>query len=864
MTTFVSTLKARVLCAARNARVRQIAGSTLLIVVLVLIAFAIHDLARDVSYVDVVKAVSRVTWHDLALALLFTAASFFALSFYDVSGLQFAGHRLPFGQVLLTSFCAYAVGNTAGFGPLSGGAVRYRFYTPLGLGPEEIAKVIGFITAGFGLGVAMTGALGAIFAAGVVTHEIPIPPTPMRLLGILILVLVFIPVVLALRHERSMRLWGLSVPLPSAGLLLQQLCIAFVEIVLSGAVLWVLLPPHSVDFVPFIAVYSIAIGLAVLSHIPAGLGVFETIIVTALIGKVPVDRVLAALVLFRIVYYALPLGLAAILIVSLETRRAAAGLAASSLVASVGRLVPSVVAALTFLTGSMLVLSGLTPTAPGYLGVLAAYIPLFLVEGAHFLSSILGMVLIVSSRGLLFRMDGAWWVATVAAGLALLFAPLKALAWTETLVLCLLLGTLLFSRSEFGRRSSLLHDSLSWRWSLAVATILIGCGAVMLFAYREIPYSSDLWWQFEFQAPAPRSLRAALGIALATMLFSIWTLTRPWSGPSIRPSPEEIARAVAIVEAQPNPDANLVRMGDKSLLFSDDGTAFIMFARQGRSWIALFDPVGPKEAWPGLVWTFVELARLHGGRAVFYEVGPTGLSLYADAGLTAFRLGEFARVNLPTFSLEGKKRAPLRTALRKGERLGLSVTVVPPDELDGVLDEVRDVSNAWLAHHKVREKGFSLGAAEPDYVGTQPVALVRQEGRVIAFATVLATQAGEQVSIDLMRVRPDAPNGTMDYLFLALMQRYQAEGVTWFGLGMAPLSGFPASAATSIWNRVGRAVYDHGERFYHFKGLRGFKDKFGPEWEPRYMVVAGGINPLIALADVTVLIGGGVRGVVSK
>ncbi len=234
------------------------------------------------------------------------------------------------------------------------------------------------------------------------------------------------------------------------------------------------------------------------------------------------------------------------------------------------------------------------------------------------------------------------------------------------------------------------------------------------------------------------------------------------------------------------------------------------------------------------------------------------------AGLTAFRLGEFARVNLAAFSLEGPKRAPLRTALRKGERLGLSIAIVPPEGVADMMDELRDVSNAWLAHHKVREKSFSLGAVEADYVATQPVAVIRDAGRVIAFATILATKVGDQVAIDLMRVRPDAPNGTMDYLLLELMRHFKAEGVTWFGLGMAPLSGFPESTATSIWNRVGRAVYDHGERFYHFKGLRGFKDKFGPQWQPRYMVVSGGINPLLALADVTVLIGGGVRGVVSK
>jgi len=864
VTTAAPTLKDRLLSIVQNARVRQVAGSVLLVVVLVLIAVAIHDLARDVSYTDVVRAVSRVTWIDLAWALLFSAASFFALSFYDVSGLQFAGHRIGYGQVLLTSFCAYAVGNTAGFGPLSGGAVRYRFYTPLGLRPEEIAKVIGFITAGFGLGVAMTGALGAIFAAPMMAHEIPLSPLMLQVLGGVVLVLVCIPVVLAARREPTMRLWTWTVTLPSAGLLLRQLFIAFIEIVFSGAVLWVLLPPDSIGFAPFIAIYSVALGLAVLSHIPAGLGVFETIIVSALIGTVPVDRTLAALVLFRIVYYALPLGLAAVLIVSLEARRAAAGIAASSLVSSVGRLVPSVVATLSFITGAMLVLSGLTPTSPARLDLLSDWLPIFVLEGAHFLSSILGMVLIVSSRGLLFRLDGAWWVTTVAAAAALVFSPLKALAWSEALVLGLLLGTLLLSRAEFGRRSTLLHESLSWRWSLAVATVLVGCVAVMIFAYRDVAYTTELWWQFEFSSSTPRSLRAAMGIALATTLFSIWTLTRPSSGPSALPEPDEIARAVAIVEAQPNPEANLVRMADKSLLFSEDGSAFIMFARQRRSWIALYDPVGPKGAWPGLVWSFVELARQHGGRAVFYEVGPDSLALYADAGLTAFRLGEYARVPLADFTLEGSKRAKLRTAYRKGEKLGLTVEIVEPDRVPDLFDELREVSATWLSHHKAREKKFSLGAMEADYVATQPVAIVREAERIVGFASILRTEVGAQISIDLMRVLPDAPNGTMDYLFLDLMLRAKADGIAWFGLGMAPLAGFTESGRRSIWDRVGRAVYDHGERFYHFRGLRSFKDKFAPEWEPRYMVVSGGINPLFALADVTVLIGGGVRGVVSK
>ena len=95
-------------------------------------------------------------------------------------------------------------------------------------------------------------------------------------------------------------------------------------------------------------------------------------------------------------------------------------------------------------------------------------------------------------------------------------------------------------------------------------------------------------------------------------------------------------------------------MGDKSLLFSANGDAFLMYRKRGRSWVALFGPIGNPAAHSELVWRFVELARRHGGRAVFYEVPGESLSIYADAGLSAFKLGEEARVRLDAFDLKGR------------------------------------------------------------------------------------------------------------------------------------------------------------------------------------------------------------------
>jgi phosphatidylglycerol lysyltransferase len=305
-------------------------------------------------------------------------------------------------------------------------------------------------------------------------------------------------------------------------------------------------------------------------------------------------------------------------------------------------------------------------------------------------------------------------------------------------------------------------------------------------------------------------------------------------------------------------------MGDKSLLFSEDGRAFLMYARQGRSWIALFDPVGPRELWSGLVWRFIETARAAGGRAVFYQVSTDLLPVCAEAGLRAVKLGEMAVVDLARFDLKGGTWSAMRNALSRGERDGLGFEILPPEALPPVYDELRAISDGWLAEHEAREKGFSLGAFERDYVLSQPVAVLRFEGRIVAFANLLRAGSDAECSIDLMRFSPEAPTGAMVFLFAKTMIAMRDAGVRRFLLGMAPLAGMSGRENAPVWDMIGGTVYEHGERFYNFKGLRAFKDKFRPDWEPRYLAIGGSATPMMALMDATLLIGGGIRGVIGK
>lgn len=822
---------------------------------------SLSHLAAEISYDDVVGALRTTPISALVAALVATGVSFLALTFYDWTGLRYVDRKVPYPVIGLTSFCAYAVGNTVGFGPLTAGAIRYRFYTPHGLEPDEMARMVGFVAAAFGLGIAGTTALG-LFLAGDVTG-LGLPGWVGHGVGGLGLVLLAI-LIRASGQGGYIRVGRWRVDLPAPKLLIIQFAATLVDIAAAGTALWVLLPPTDIGLVSFIAIYAVAIGLGVLSHVPAGLGVFETVVVAAVGGRADTQHVLGALLLYRVIYHVVPLLLAGLVVALLETRRAALLLADSRLVQAGTQLAPPVLGALTLLLASMLVFSGVTPANDDRLDLLSGVLPLPLLEGAHFLSSVLGLMLFVVARGVTYRLDGAWWAAISIVGAAMVLALGKGLAITEMVLLATLGSLLLLTRSAFTRKASLLHSALTWPWLVAVGLLLIAALSVLFFVYKDVEYARELWWQFEFSGEAPRGLRALLALALLAAFGAGWTLLRPAvMAEQALPDAAALDKARTIIKAQARPSAQLALLGDKKLLFSDDGSAFIMYARQGRSWIALFDPVGPEDAWAPLIWRFVEMARVAGGRAVFYQVAPENLALYADAGLVAFKLGEEARVHLPSFELKGAKRANMRNNVNRCEKAGLTVELVAADGVPAIVDELRGVSDDWMAAHEVREKRFSLGAFVPAYLAQGPVAVLRQEGRIVAFVSLMATDIPREMGVDLMRFSSQAPAAAMEFLLVRLMLICKEQGYHYLNLGMAPLSGLSANAV-GLWQQVGRAVYEGGERFYNFSGLRAFKSKFGPEWEARYMAVPGGLNPMLALADVTVLIAGGLRGVVGK
>ncbi|MBB2900702.1 phosphatidylglycerol lysyltransferase [Kineococcus radiotolerans] len=794
----------------------------------------------------------------VALAALgATAVSYLAMTGYDALALRYVEHPLPYRRYGLASFVATAFGNNLGASAVVGAALRARVYSSWQVPGSAITRIIGFNAVTLALGAAVlagTGVLHDPVRAGEALH---LPRAAVLALGSLLLASVvgYLAWAAAGRSVGARR-WRVAKPSP--GLAVAQVLLSTFEWLTMAAALHVLLPAGDrLPFLPFAAAFAVATLAGLVSNVPGGLGVFETALVV-LIGSTTSPAGLAvALVAYRLCYFVLPLLLAAVLLVAHEARRGATALGAARTAAGTpGPAAGSPVRVPSVLTPSVLALS---VAGAGVFMVVVGDLPGRALDVSAVTISLAGLSALLVARGLHLRLRRAW-VATVVlltgvTAVAAAHGDLVLSAVTAGLALLLVPARTAFHR---GAPFALPRNPV---WPVTAAALV----------------GAAVWWHESggsggaVDAPllvasvsgdTPGADRLAMAAGAVGILIGGRRVLRAAAPTPKAPCEVEMARVSEIVARSGRCTSHLAFTGDKRFHFSPAGTSFLMYQVEGRSWVVMGDPVGDPRDVQDLVGSFVALVDRHGGRPVFYNVAADHADLYRRCGLSLAKLGEEAVVPLDDFTLTGKARVNLRNCRNKSQRMGLTVDVVPAQDVAPLLPALREVSDAWLTHRNGKEKRFSLGAFDEEYVARFPLAVVRHEGRVVAFATLWTDGEGREVQVDLMRRLPDGPRTVMTYLFVECILWAKENGFASFSLGVAPLAGLRGDARPSAWDRVGHLLWTHGERFYNFKGLRAFKQGFQPRWRTCYVAVPGGLALPNAMVDVATLVGGGIRGVV--
>ncbi|QDU09785.1 bifunctional lysylphosphatidylglycerol flippase/synthetase MprF [Gimesia aquarii] len=809
--------------------------------------YNIHEIRAAVLHIP--------TWRLWAAAGL-TVFNYLILIGYDYLAIRAIQHPLPFNKISLASFTGFAT--SYNFGALLGGtSVRYRLYSAWGLSAVEILQLIIMLGTTYWVGVFALAGVVFIAQPFPIPDSLHLPFSNVQPLGYILLATAVCYTSLTLIRKSPIVIKGIKIQLPKTGMTILQLTVSAADLVLVGMILYTILAPDlSVGYVEFLGIFLMATVTVVLSHVPGGVGVFELVILT-LVASQSSATILAGLLVFRVIYYLLPL-FGALILLALHELSLNRGLA-TRFVKEVNRwsvsIAPMVLSWSTLLAGAILLFSGATPTVTARIGPLHHTIPLPLIEVSHFIGSLTGAALLVLSRGLQRRLDSAWWLITLLLGVGIIVSLLKGFDYEEATLLAVILLALLASRKQFYRKGALIHERFQLSWICTILVIMACSIWIGMFAYKHIEYSNELWWMFTFKGNASRFMRGSIGAVIFLLLFALSKLIAAHRPRSLPPSENELSIVTQIVKSSTKTSAYLAFMGDKSLLVNDQHTAFIMYVVQKRSWVSLGEPVGPKTEQVELVWQFREMVDRFDGWPIFYQVSAENLSIYLDQGLTTLKLGEEARVSLESFELSGTRHRKFRKTVNHCEQEQCQFSIIPVDKVPVLLPELKLVSDAWLKEKNVTEKSFSLGSFDETYLNHFPIAIIRQHGKIIAFANVMEGANKEELSVDLMRYLPDAPPSVMEYLFIELMLWGRQQGYAWFNFGMAPLSGIQNRPLAPIWNRTADLIFRHGDHFYNFEGLRNYKEKFDPVWTPKYLASPGGLALPQILTDVVTLIG---------
>ena len=768
------------------------------------------------------------TWV-LAAAIL-TALNVAVMGCYDV--VAFRHTRSPTLQRWRYGAVAFAWSNFLTLGPIAGPAVRFWLYAPA---IDRAADLQGGVVA---IAIAFIAGLGgwsaAVMAVSRTTAGFPITAA--------IALAVTAALVFAARWT-VMRFDRVGGPGFRATRPLEMALVGWLDWLLAAGTFLCCVHAGSAE-APAGTLVTFFIGqiVGLVSLVPGGFGSADAY----WIARLPVRSADAVAIIgaFRLIYYVVPWAIASLMLLSWATRRAQRRI----------EIARRVIASLVGAAGLLIIISSATPALHARLITLERVMPLPFVEAGHMAAAMIGLLLLALARGLARGYRAAFRSTLVLLWLGAVSAILKGLDWEEAVILAGVSAAAASHAALFSRRSA-------GRWiegaDIALATIGVAVFVVFgVLSHRAGFGAFNRWMELGYRFEASRFARSTIVLAGTLTAAALYVALRV---PVRFARPDDTAIDAALdLHARVGGSSTplMIANGDKAL-FVDGDRGMCSYRITGPYLVVFADPVVRPADRGEFLDALFQFGSEMDRRPLFYQVSPEWIPALHDRGYVFFKLGEEAQLPLARVTQDGPDGKLFRQVLRRGARDGATFRVMAPYEVERRMADLREISDDWLRSKAVSERQFSIGFFDEAYLAKWPCAVVEDGGgRILAFANLLRGPMRKEISVDLMRYRSDGPK-VMDFLFVSLFFYAKELGYERFNLGMAPLASVGVVKGAHPRERFASLLFQHGEHWYNFQGLRHFKQKFEPDWEPRYMGYMSAWEFPIAVAYVSALIAGG-------
>ena len=800
-------------------------------------AWKLKSELASINFKDVYNVIQNRSFTSIAVLVGVSLLGIWILSLYDLVLVRSQKLKVPLLKTIKMSWIINSLNTLIGFGGIIGSTIRYNYfqnYTTNEKEKTELKKSISLLLLSMitGIGVLSILVVSNVFSASYLLEQKPVLKIGLFVLAALLPI--FLIVTIAKPPVASDRF-----------LSLKYTCVSVLDYLFVGIVMFLALRfvDVHVSFWQMESVFIIATIAGLISMVPGGLGAFDVVFLLGMTHQFDIKEgpVLLALVFYRLAYYILPFFFGLVLSVSelqlLVKDKFNADNNFIIFTKEFGTIVVDITKkrVQTLMRWFILVIF-----AVGSLYFLQdAIFGLFYIateESNRFLLffsvlyTVISVYMLPNYMGVYYGSKEAYKNLFLMLGIILLcqIVLFSTILFVESFVFTFIFGVVLYlSRNTFNNHLTIRYRREKFIWLFTL---------MFLFFILDSTYYTAEYFKlnlFRELIIYPLIFSTIWFIYLYVNRYRLrhkYTFSCLVEEENMSDNPDDFKEIIESFEG--NNLANLGFLPSNQVLVDKELSTAAIFKENSYYILMLGDPVGNKENFFPFIKKIHDYATSIGKELIFYQTTTENIHIYTEFNYTLFNLGEEGELDVTTFKTSGNKGKVFRQLLNKQEQEELSFQIEP--STPELLKEIKPVSDEWLGIRK--EMTFSLGNFDEDYLLKQDIATLRDKNnRVIAFASMMPAYVDGKISVDLIRWKEHPSIQMMDLLYLDLILWAKENGYTIFNLGMAPLSS-TFEKSNGLLGTVTTSIYHNSSSLYSFKGLRNYKNKYKPNWQPRYLV----------------------------
>ncbi|MFY8331039.1 phosphatidylglycerol lysyltransferase domain-containing protein [Vagococcus carniphilus] len=800
-------------------------------------AWKLKSELASINFKDVYNVIQNRSFTSIAVLVGVSLLGIWILSLYDLVLVRSQKLKVPLLKTIKMSWIINSLNTLIGFGGIIGSTIRYNYfqnYTTNEKEKTELKKSISLLLLSMitGIGVLSILVVSNVFSASYLLEQKPVLKIGLFVLAALLPI--FLIVTIAKPPVASDRF-----------LSLKYTCVSVLDYLFVGIVMFLALRfvDVHVSFWQMESVFIIATIAGLISMVPGGLGAFDVVFLLGMTHQFDIKEgpVLLALVFYRLAYYILPFFFGLVLSVSelqlLVKEKFNTENNFIIFTKEFGTIVVDITKkrVQTLMRWFILVIF-----AVGSLYFLQdAIFGLFYIateESNRFLLffsvlyTVISVYMLPNYMGVYYGSKEAYKNLFLMLGIILLcqIVLFSTILFVESFVFTFIFGVVLYlSRNTFNNHLTIRYRREKFIWLFTL---------MFLFFILDSTYYTAEYFKlnlFRELIIYPLIFSAIWFIYLYVNRYRLrhkYTFSCLVEEENMSDNPDDFKEIIEAFEG--NNLANLGFLPSNQVLVDKELSTAAIFKENSYYILMLGDPVGNKENFFPFIKKIHDYATSIGKELIFYQTTTENIHIYTEFNYTLFNLGEEGELDVTSFKTSGNKGKVFRQLLNKQEQEELSFQI--ESSTPELLKEIKPVSDEWLGIRK--EMTFSLGNFDEDYLLKQDIATLRDKNnRVIAFASMMPAYVDGKISVDLIRWKEHPSIQMMDLLYLDLILWAKENGYTIFNLGMAPLSS-TFEKSNGLLGTVTTSIYHNSSSLYSFKGLRNYKNKYKPNWQPRYLV----------------------------